>query len=441
MLHFELCCMEAIIESLGECSFVSPLRHRHAGSGKFRTDEHRVIYDDSMEGIRDTFERGLKPLSFEMAGPYEKIYFEPGKTSAAIVTCGGLCPGLNDIIRGIVMELYQRYGVTRIFGLRYGYEGLVPRFGHLPVALRPDSVSTIHTFGGTILGSSRGPQDVVDMVDHLEELDVDLLFVIGGDGTLKGGAAINAEIGRRGLKKCVIGIPKTIDNDIMYLDKSFGFETAFAEAVKAVSCAHVEAVGAMNGIGLVKLMGRDSGFIASHAALAGQHVNFCLIPEVPFRLEGPGGLLEELRYRLAQRKNVVIVAAEGAGQDLMEANQGKTDASGNRRLGDIGVFLKDKINEFFRKRRIEVNLKYIDPSYIIRSVPASPQDNVYCTRLAQNAVHAAMAGKTNMLIGRWHSTFVHIPFDLVTQGRRRLDPDGDLWQAVLECTGQPVRMM
>src|ERR1700737_2164159 len=306
--------MEAIIESLGECHFLSPLRHRHAEIDGFRTEEHRVIYDDSMEGVRDMFERGLSPLNFEMAGPREKIYFDPGKTSAAIVTCGGLCPGLNDIIRGIVMELYQRYGVTRIFGLRYGYEGLVPRFGHLPAALRPDSVSTIHTFGGTILGSSRGPQDVVEMVDHLEELDVELLFVIGGDGTLKGGAAINAEIRHRGLKKSVIGIPKTIDNDIMYLDKSFGFETAFAEAVKAVSCALVEAVGAMNGIGLVKLMGRDSGFIASYAALAGQHVNFCLIPEVPFDLRGRRGFLEVLRQRIVQRKHAVILVAEGAGQ-------------------------------------------------------------------------------------------------------------------------------
>src|ERR1700726_481214 len=293
-----------------------------------------------MEGVRDMFERGLSPLNFEMAGPREKIYFDPAKTSAAIVTCGGLCPGLNDIIRGIVMELYHRYGVTRIFGLRYGYEGLIPRHGHVPLALRPESVSTIHTFGGTILGSSRGSQDPREMVDHLEELGVDLLFIVGGDGTLRGGDKINAELRRRGSKRCVIGIPKTIDNDIMYLDKSFGFETAFAEAVKAVSCAHVEAVGAMNGIGLVKLMGRDSGFIASYAALAGQHVNFCLIPEVPFRLEGPSGLLEELRYRLAHRKNLVIVAAEGAGQDLMEVKQSKGDASGNRRLGDIGIFLK-----------------------------------------------------------------------------------------------------
>jgi len=432
--------MEAHIESLGGCEFLSPLRHQHQGAEKYRTDEHRIIFDDSMEGVRDTFERGLRPLSFEMAGPRERIFFDPPKTTAAIVTCGGLCPGLNDIIRSIVMELSSRYGVTKIFGIRYGYEGLVPKYGHVPIALRPDSVSTIHTFGGTILGSSRGPQEVGEMVDHLEELGVDLLFVIGGDGTLKGGTKISEEIARRGLRKSVIGIPKTIDNDVLYLDKSFGFETAFAEAVKAVSCAHVEAHGAVNGIGLVKLMGRDSGFIASYAALAGQHVNFCLIPEIPFKLDGANGLLEQLRYRLAHRKHALIVVAEGAGQDLMEQGGSiSTDASGNRRLGDIGVYLKDRITDFFGQRRTHINLKYIDPSYIIRSVPATPQDNVYCTQLAQNAVHAGMAGNTNMLVGRWHGTFVHIPFKLVTKGRRKVDPSGDLWHAVIECTGQPTR--
>jgi 6-phosphofructokinase 1 len=433
--------MEAVIESLGECRYLSPLRHRVIGKNDFRTDEHRVIYDDSMEGVRDMFERGLSPLNFEMAGPREKIYFDPAKTSAAIVTCGGLCPGLNDIIRGVVMELYHRYGVTRIFGLKYGYEGLVPRLGHVPLALRPESVSTIHTFGGTILGSSRGPQDPGEMVEYLEELEVDILFIVGGDGTLAGGVKIANEIRRRGLRKSIIGIPKTIDNDIAYIDKSFGFDTAFAEAVKAVSCAHVEAMGAMNGIGLVKLMGRHSGFISCYAALAGQHVNYCLIPEVPFRLDGPSGLLEALRYRLAHRKHAVIVAAEGAGQDLMNIDASKTDASGNTRLGNIGEFLKDRITEFFKQRRLEVNLKYIDPSYTIRSVPASAQDNAYCLRLAQNAVHAGMAGKTSMLIGQWHSTLVHIPFELVTQGRQKVDPAGSLWQAVLECTGQPVRII
>ena len=433
--------MEAVIESLGECKYLSPLRHRVIGKNDFRTEEHRVIYDDSMEGVRDMFERGLSPLNFEMAGPREKIYFDPAKTSAAIVTCGGLCPGLNDIIRGVVMELYHRYGVTRIFGLKYGYEGLVPRLGHVPLVLRPESVSTIHTFGGTILGSSRGPQDPGEMVEHLEELGVDILFIVGGDGTLRGGVKLANEIRRRGLRKSVIGIPKTIDNDIAYLDKSFGFDTAFGEAVKAVACAHVEAMGARNGIGLVKLMGRHSGFISCYAALAGQHVNYCLIPEVPFCLDGPSGLLEELRYRLAHRKHAVIVAAEGAGQDLMNIDASSTDASGNTRLGNIGEYLKDRITEFFKQRRIEVNLKYIDPSYTIRSVPASAQDNAYCLRLAQNAVHAGMAGKTRMLIGQWHSTLVHIPFELVTQGRQKVDPGGSLWQAVLECTGQPVRII
>ncbi|HZC59521.1 MAG TPA: ATP-dependent 6-phosphofructokinase [Chthoniobacterales bacterium] len=433
--------MEAVIESLGEGRYLSPLRHRVIGKNDFRTDEHRVIYDDSMEGVRDMFERGLSPLNFEMAGPREKIYFDPAKTSAAIVTCGGLCPGLNDIIRGVVMELYHRYGVTRIFGLKYGYEGLVPRLGHVPLALRPESVSTIHTFGGTILGSSRGPQDPGEMVEHLEELGVDILFIVGGDGTLRGGVKLANEIRRRGLRKSVIGIPKTIDNDIAYLDKSFGFDTAFGEAVKAVACAHVEAMGARNGIGLVKLMGRHSGFISCYAALAGQHVNYCLIPEVPFRLDGPSGLLEALRYRLAHRKHAVIVAAEGAGQDLMNIDASTTDASGNTRLGNIGEFLKDRITEFFKQRRIEVNVKYIDPSYTIRSVPAAAQDNAYCLRLAQNAVHAGMAGKTRMLIGQWHSTLVHIPFELVTQGRQKVDPGGSLWQAVLECTGQPVRII
>ena len=275
---------------------------------------------------------------------------------------------------------------------------------------------------------------IVPGPDHIH------LFVIGGDGTLRGGAAINSEIRKRNLKKSVIGVPKTIDNDIMYLDKSFGFETAFADAVKAVSCAHIEAVGAVNGIGLVKLMGRDSGFIACFAALAAQHVNFCLIPEVPFSLEGPRGLLEMVRHRIARRKHALVVVAEGAGQELMQTNGGEKDASGNRRLGDIGLFLKDKINDFFAERRMKISLKYIDPSYTIRSVPASPQDNFYCSRLAQNAVHAGMGGRTNMLIGRWHGSFVHIPFELAIKGRRKVDPDGDLWQAVLESTGQPAWM-
>ncbi len=431
--------METKIESLGPARFRSPLHQIGSSSVNFRTDADRVLMEDIYSDAHGIHDNAGK-ISFEVAGPRERIFFDPSHTTAGIVTCGGLCPGLNDVIRSLVMELSHRYGVTRIYGFRYGFEGLVPRYGQTPWPLKPDAMDAIHAFGGSILGTSRGPQDIGEMVDFLEELEVNLLFVVGGDGSLRGANEISVEIRRRGQLKTVIGIPKTIDNDIMFLDKSFGFETAFAEAVKAVTCAHVESLGSRNGIGLVKLMGRDSGFIACFASLAGSVVNFVLIPEVRFELYGPRGLLEALYYRVAKRKHAVIVVAEGAGQHLMEGTSYAVDASGNRRLGDIGMFLKDKIGAFFKERRTECNLKYIDPSYIIRSVPASPQDNVYCSRLAQNAVHAAMAGKTGMFVGRWHGTFVHLPLEVVTKGRRKVDPAGELWHSVLENTGQPAEL-
>jgi len=431
--------METTIDSLGPARFRSPLHHIGSYTVNFRTDAERVLMDDTCTttpGVPAAQDK----ISFEIAGPREHTFFEPSRTTAGIVTCGGLCPGLNDVIRSLVMELNYRYGVTNIYGFRFGYEGLIPRYGHTPMSLKPASMDSIHAFGGSILGTSRGAQDIGEIVNFLDEMDVDILFVVGGDGSLRGANEISLEIRRRGQRKAVIGIPKTIDNDIMYLDKSFGFETAFAESVKALTCAHVESLGSRNGIGLVKLMGRDSGFIASFAALAGNVVNFVLIPEVRFELDGPRGLLEALFYRVGRRRHAVIVVAEGAGQHLMEGTPHTVDASGNRRLGDIGSFLKEKIGAFFAARKTECNLKYIDPSYIIRSVPASPQDNVYCSRLAQNAVHAAMAGKTGMLVGRWHGTFIHLPLDVVTKGRRKVDPAGELWHSVLENTGQPPEL-
>jgi 6-phosphofructokinase 1 len=425
-----------MIESLGECRHPSPLLHAGPGLVKFKTDSDQILCDDRSNADLETGKESQSSRTFEIAGPRERIYFDPDKTTAAVLTCGGLSPGLNDVIRGIVMGLWHGYHVVEILGIRYGFEGLVSKNGHSPLKLRPEMVSNIHSFGGTILGTSRGPQEIGAVVDGLQELGVDILFAIGGDGTLKGASAIAGEIRRRGLRKSVIAIPKTIDNDIKYLDKSFGFETAFAKAVEAISCAHVEAICAHNGIGLVKLMGRESGFIASYATLASQHVNFCLVPEVPFALEGSGGFLEALRRRIA-----LIVVAEGAGQNFLRTDSGSTDASGNQRLGDFGIFLRDRINQFFESSNTPITLKYIDPSYAIRSVPAAPQDNVYCSILAKNAVHAGMAGKTKMLVGRWHDSFVHIPLRLATESRHKIDPQGDLWRFVLEATGQPARML
>jgi 6-phosphofructokinase 1 len=429
------------ISILGPCKYPSPLNQRLAHSTMHYVGQaDRVLLEDRLSHVLSQRSDLQGAATFELAGPRHQVFFEPSKLRCGIVTCGGLCPGLNNVVRGLVVELNHGYGVNQIFGFRYGYEGLVRRHGLGPVRLTPNVVADAHHEGGTMLGTSRGNQDPGEMVERLQELDIGVLFVIGGDGTFRGAMALCAEIERRGLSIGVIGIPKTIDNDIHFIDRSFGFETAFSAAVDVIRSAHVEATGARNGIGVVKLMGRHSGFIACHAALASTDVDFVLIPEVPMRLEGPGGLFECLEARLEQQAHALIVVAEGAGQEIcQEPSNGpvSTDASGNARLADIGILLRDRIVAHFKRRRTEITLKYMDPSYHIRSVPASPADSVYCWNLARNAVHAALAGNTNMLIGRWHGHFVHVPMALATRFRKQVNTAGDLWAAVVESTGQP----
>lgn len=378
----------------------------------------------------------------EAAGPREMIYFDPSKVHAGVVTCGGLCPGLNDVIRAIVMTLWYRYGVRKISGIRYGYHGLLPDH-HLPVMeLEPEKVTGIHQQGGTILGSSRGGGNRVgEIVDALDRMNMNILFTIGGDGTQKGAMEIAREACNRGMRLSVVGIPKTIDNDLNFIQKSFGFETAVARAVESVSAAHIEATGAMNGVGIVKLMGRESGFIAAYTTLAQNDVNYVLIPEVPFELEGENGLLTHLSRRLEERHHAVIVVAEGAGQNLMETAAGGTDPSGNRVLGDIGIFLKMRVQDYFRKKNRDVVVKYIDPSYIIRSAPAHPNDSIFCARLGVNAVHAAMAGKTELLVSQVNNKMVYLPIRVAVSSRNRIDPESPLWRDVLEATGQAPLMV
>ena len=380
------------------------------------------------------------PLFLELAGARVRLYFDPGKVKCAIVTCGGLCPGINDVIRSIVMEAHHAYGVASVLGIRYGLEGFIPKFRHDVMELTPDSVSEIHTFGGTILGTSRGPQPPEEIVDALERLNISMLFVIGGDGSMRAASSIAGEIAGRGQRIAVIGIPKTIYNDINFVPQSFGFETAVDTATTVLGCAHTEASGAHNGIGLVKLMGRESGFIAAQATLSLGIVNYVLVPEAPFRLEGDGGLLPDLEKRLKRRAHAVIVAAEGAGQHLMEKS-GKVDPSGNPVLGDIGPFLQNALKKYFEAIRMPVTIKYIDPSYIIRSVPANANDRVYCGFLGRHAVHAAMNGKTNMVVAKIQDHFVHVPLPLVIQRRRKMDTHSTYWRSVLSATGQKLAGM
>jgi 6-phosphofructokinase 1 len=425
------------IHKLGENSIPSPIPFSH-----FTSDDERIIYDISLSKYDEDIKTGTPPLSIEVAGPRKMIYFDPSKLKAGIVTCGGLCPGINDVIRGLVMELYYRYGVRNITGIRYGFQGLIPGFGHDVMELNPEVVKDIHTDGGSILASSRGGQDIGKIVDALVRMNISLFFCIGGDGTMKAAELITEEITKRNLKIGVIGIPKTIDNDLPFISKSFGFDTAISEATKAIKCAHVEAKGAPLGIGMVKLMGRYSGHIAAIAALAENDANFVLIPEVPFDLYGEKGFLKALERRQIERGHSVILVAEGAGQDLFrrEDNSVETDASGNVRLNDIGLFLKEKIADHFRKTGIDINLKYMDPSYMIRSVPANASDSHYCGVLARYAVHAGMAGKTGMLVGQWNSSFIHLPLKTVISERKLVDPEGGQWMQVLESTGQPPSM-
>ena len=431
---------DLVVNTLGVSALDSPLGEllaQHEQSEHYVEESDRVLFDDTLSSAEARNCVAGELPGFEPAGPRRKIFFDPGKTRAGIVTCGGLCPGLNDVIRGLTLELLMRYGVDRVYGFCNGFLGFVTGARRAVIELTQDVVSDINEHGGTILGSSRGEQDPAVVIDCLERMGINLLFVLGGDGTIRAAMKLVREASRRGSKIAIVGIPKTIDNDIMFIDQSFGFQTAFSEATKSIRAAHVEATGAPNGVGLVKLMGRHSGFIACYASLAMSDVNFVLIPEVAFQLDGGAGLLAVLRRRLEKRGHAVVVVAEGAGQDLLDAGGAGKDASGNKRLVDIGPWLRDRITSHFKAAGVELNLKYIDPSYQIRSVPANPYDSVYCVRLAHNAVHAAISGRTETVIGRWRGRFVHVPMGLAIRERNTVDPHGDLWMSVLEATGQP----
>ena len=424
---------------LGEPRFDSPLRldsEPEKGRGQFVPDTARVRHAVEVDSDNPRGEE----LVFEKAGPRRRIFFDPAHTRVAIVTCGGLCPGINSVIRSLFLELNFNYGVKEVLGMRHGYRGLNPAAGLPPLVLSRTFVGDIHEEGGTMLGTSRGPQDVGVMVDFLQQQRIDILFCVGGDGTHRGAHAICEEIRRRSVPIAVVGIPKTIDNDIDFCDWTFGYLTAVDVARGIIHLAHTEARSTSRGIGLVKLMGRHSGYIACMAARAAQEVNFVLIPESPFALHGENGFLAALERRLDDRDHAVVVVAEGAGQHLFDfEGSSRVDASGNIRLHDIGIRLRQEILDYFAVRGRAVDLKYIDPSYIIRSVPPSTADQLLCDDLARRAVHGAMSGRTDMMISSLNNAFIHVPIAMTCTGRRQVDLGSELWSSVLAATGQPPR--
>jgi 6-phosphofructokinase 1 len=415
----------------------------HLGEPQHPSPISFPVLDDSFVPAEVQWPGGKVPedlILFEKAGPRKQLFFEPRQTRAAIVTCGGLCPGLNNVIRSVTRELIRGYGARSVLGILGGYRGLDPARGKPPIELSDDLVEDIHKEGGTLLRTSRGPVDMTVAVDFLISRQVNILFTVGGDGTQRGGNALFEQARQRGHALAVVGIPKTIDNDVRFVTRTFGYSTAVDEAVQIIDRAHTEARSVDNGVAVVKLMGRHAGFIAAAATVASQDVNFCLVPELPFALHGPGGLLAAVEQRLERKGHAVVVVAEGAGQELCGTSGGK-DASGNVKLHDIGPFLRDALNAHFAARGIEMTLRYFDPSYQIRGRPANTEDAVLCDRLGRHAVHAAMAGKTGLVVSFLHGQFVHVPIGLIAQASKRLDLDGELWRAVRSCTGQPARFI
>lgn len=420
-------------DTLGECKYDSPLKGTISR-----------FYDN--EGIACSYRtKDLGALNsiddieyFELAGPRKKLFFNPAETTVGIVTCGGLCPGLNDVIRALTFCCLESYGVKKVLGFQYGYEGLVAKYYHYPMELDTTNTDEIHEKGGTILKSSRGRQDDDEVIDTLVHYGVNVLFTIGGDGTQRGTRDIVNRLKERNLPIAVVGIPKTIDNDINVVQRSFGFETAVESTWDVITNAHSEAKAFHNGVGLVKLMGRESGWIAASATLANSNVNFCLVPEVPFDLYGPNGFFEHLKKRLKRKQHAVVVVAEGAGQKLFDAGLGQ-DKSGNKKLNDIGILLRDEMQRYFAEEKMEISMKYFDPGYSIRARSANANDSMYCLRLGNNAVHAAMAGMTNMIVGMHNDRLVHLPIPMIGE-RKVIDPQSWFWQTVLQSTHQAACM-
>ncbi len=403
------------------------------GEPRFASSRSHTVSDEIR--IPERIEIGAElGLQFELAGPRERLFFEPKQSRAGIVTCGGLCPGLNDVIRSLFFELSYGYGIAEVLGFRGGYSGLDPSSSFEPVTITPGFVDDIHQKGGTILGTSRGPVDIGRAVDNLISRSINILFTVGGDGTQRGANALYQEARRRGHALSVVGVPKTIDNDVGFVARTFGFSTAVEESARVLDCAHTEARSVPGGIGLVKLMGRHAGFVTAGATIASQDVNFAFVPEVPFSLNA---FLATLKKRMLAKSHALIAVAEGAGQDLLQAEAAQRDASGNVKLKDIGLFLRERIEAYFKAEGLPIVLRYFDPSYQVRSRPANCEDSLLCDLFARHAVHAAMAGKTGLVIGLLHDRFIHVPIELLAGHTKRLDPSSGWWRSVLATTGQP----
>ena len=364
-------------------------------------------------------------------GPRFHIALDNLRVKACIMTCGGLCPGLNVVIRELVMALRYNYGVAEIYGIKWGFLGFTQK--ECWIKLEPEDVKHIHLLGGTVLGTSRRGFDGEEISKQLIKNNVNMVFFIGGDGTHRGIKELSKILKEKKKKIILVGIPKSIDNDMPIIDKSFGLESVVQESVRTIRAANVEANCNLNGIGLVKLFGRSSGFVAMLSTLAARDVNICLIPEIPFNLYGENGLLDFIFQRMQVKEHCVIVVSDGARFSVKDYK-----TSNGRPVEDIGLVIKKEIIEKSEELGIEVNLKYMDPTYVVRAVPANEYDCNLCAKLAESAVHCAFAGFTNFSVGMINNKPCMIPLEkMCGKSERKVEFNSDDYLMLLASTGQP----
>ena len=417
------------VARLGEGKIDSPC------AGRALTNE-RIDLDVGL-GLQTDYEN-LQRYSLELAGARKKIYFDPQKMRVAIVSCGGICPGINSVIKSIVNTAHRVYGIPSIYGFRFGLNGLNPKYHLEYLTLTPERVNTIDLAGGSFLGTSRGPQPSDVIVDTLIRMNISCLFVIGGDGTMRAAHAIHKQIAAQGMNISVIGVPKTIDNDINFVQESFGFNTAVEKAADVIDNAFIEASSVYNGLAFVNLMGRESGFIAASASLSALETDLVLIPEVRLDDELLEGMFTHLEACVRRKNYAIAVVAEGAGQELFPEETLEVDASGNVKFKDSTKFIMEKSLQFLREKGLDCYPKYFAPGYLIRSVPANAYDKAYSSQLGALAVHACMSGHTDLVVTKLNGNYVYIPLELVTREKKRINIHSLYWRSVLEKTGQPA---
>lgn len=305
----------------------------------------------------------------------------------ATLTSGGDCPGLNAVIRGIVRTASSEFGST-VVGYQDGWVGLME--DRRVQLYDDDSIDKILLRGGTILGTGRLHPDKfkagIDRIkENLREAEVDALIPIGGEGTLKG-AQFLADNGIP-----VIGVPKTIDNDVNGTDYTFGFDTAVSVATEAIDRLHTTAES-HNRVMIMEVMGRHVGWIALHAGMAGG-AHYTVIPEYPFDINDICKAMER-RFQMGEKYGIICVA-EGAlpKEGTMDFKEGEEDEFGHKTFNGIGQVIGDEIH-----KRLGHDVRTMVLGHIQRGGTPTAFDRVLATRYGVAAARAAHKGESGKCV-------------------------------------------